>query len=85
MTILLLGLVVFLGIHSARVFAEGPRQAFIARRGENAWKGLYTLVSLAGFVLIVWGYGLARQQPVVRWLGQPGAQVGARCSPFRPS
>ena len=67
MTILLLGLVVFLGIHSARVFAEGPRQAFIARRGDNAWKGLYTLVSVVGFVLIVWGYGLARQQPVVLW------------------
>ena len=39
----------------------------IAARGENAWKGLYSLVSLAGFVLIVWGYGLARQQPVVLW------------------
>lgn len=67
MTILILGLVIFLGVHSSRVFAEGPRQAFIAQRGENAWKGLYTLASLAGFVLIVWGYGIARQQPVVLW------------------
>jgi uncharacterized membrane protein len=67
MTILLLGLVLFLGIHSARVLAEGPRRAFIAQRGANAWKGLYTLLSLAGFALIVWGYGLARQQPVVLW------------------
>jgi uncharacterized membrane protein len=67
MTALILGLVVFLAIHSARVVAEGPRQAFIARRGLNAWKGLYTVLSLASFVLLVWGYGQARQQPVVLW------------------
>lgn len=67
MTILILGLVLFLGVHSARIVAEGPRQAFIAKHGANAWKGLYTLVSLAGFALIVWGYGLARQQPVALW------------------
>ena len=67
MTILILGLVLFLGVHSARIVAEGLRQAFIATHGANAWKGLYTLVSLAGFALIVWGYGLARQQPVLLW------------------
>jgi uncharacterized membrane protein len=67
MTLLVLGLVIFLGMHSARVAAAGPRQAFIAKRSENAWKGLYTLVSLAGFALIVWGFGVARQQPVVLW------------------
>jgi uncharacterized membrane protein len=67
MTALILGLVVFLGIHSTRIVAEGPRQSFIAQRGEMAWKGLYTVVSLAGFALLVWGYGLARQQPVVLW------------------
>jgi uncharacterized membrane protein len=67
MTALILGLVVFLGIHSARIVAEGPRRTFIAQRGANAWKGLYTLLSLGGFVLLVWGYGQARQQPVVLW------------------
>lgn len=67
MTILILGLVIFLGIHSARIVAEAQRGAFIAQRGANAWKGLYTLVSLAGFALIVWGFGLARQQPTVLW------------------
>jgi uncharacterized membrane protein len=59
--------VIFLGIHSARIVAEAQRGAFIAQRGANAWKGLYTLVSLAGFALIVWGFGLARQQPTVLW------------------
>jgi uncharacterized membrane protein len=67
MTALIVGLVLFLGIHSARILAEGPRQAFIAARGANAWKGLYTVASLAGFALLVWGYGQARQQPTVLW------------------
>lgn len=67
MTLLILGLVLFLGIHSSRVFAEDARQRFIAQRGPNTWKGLYTAVSVVGLVLIVWGYGQARQQPVVLW------------------
>jgi uncharacterized membrane protein len=67
MTTLILGLLLFLGMHSARVFAEPARQRFIATRGEMTWKGLYTLVSVAGLVLIVWGYGLARSQPVLLW------------------
>jgi uncharacterized membrane protein len=71
MTALILGLIVFLGIHSARIVADGPRSAFIAQRGANAWKGLYTVLSLAGFALLVWGYGVARQQPVVLWAAPP--------------
>ena len=71
MTVLILGLVLFLGIHSVRVVADGTRSAFIAKRGANAWKGLYTLLSLAGFALLVWGYGLARQQPTVLWAAPP--------------
>ena len=67
MTLLVLGLVLFLGAHSVRIFAEGWRTAVRARIGENAWKGAYSLVSLAGFVLIVWGYGQARLDPVVLW------------------
>ena len=67
MTVLILGLILFLGAHSVRIFADGWRSAQIARRGAGPWKGLYTLVSLLGFGLIVWGYGLARQQPVALW------------------
>ena len=65
MTLLVLGLAIFLGIHSVSIFAWQWRDAQVAQRGEKAWKGLYTMVSLAGFVLIVYGYGLARQAPVV--------------------
>lgn len=67
MLILILGLLLFLGVHSTRIVAEDWRQARLAAWGEGAWKGLYTLVSLAGFALIIWGYGLARQQPTVLW------------------
>ncbi len=67
MTLLILGLVLFLGIHSARIAAEGPRSRFIARHGLNAWKGLYSLLSIAGFVILCIGFGQARQQAVVLW------------------
>jgi uncharacterized membrane protein len=60
MTILVLGLVIFLGLHSIRIFAEGGRERAIARIGEGPWKGLYSLLSAIGFVLIVWGFGEAR-------------------------
>lgn len=67
MGMLVLGLVLFLGVHSTRIVAEGWRTRTIARWGHGPWKGLYSLVSLAGLVLLVWGYGLARQQPVLLW------------------
>ena len=67
MALLIFGLVLFLGVHSVRVFAESTRTRFIALRGENAWKGLYAALSIVGFVLLIWGYGLARQQPIVLW------------------
>ena len=67
MTLLVLGLVLFLGAHSVRIFGEGWRTAMIARLGANGWKGLYSLVSAAGLVLIVIGFGAARAQPTVLW------------------
>jgi uncharacterized membrane protein len=67
MTLLILGLVLFLGVHSTRIVAEDFRARQIARLGANAWKGLYTLASLAGLALVVYGFALARQQPVVLW------------------
>jgi uncharacterized membrane protein len=65
---LLLGLVLFLGVHSVRVFAERWRTRLRSQVGENAYKGLYSLLSIAGFALILWGYGQARQQPVLVWV-----------------
>jgi uncharacterized membrane protein len=68
MTILLLGLVLFLGVHSVRIFADDWRTRQIAARGEAAWKGVYALLALAGLVLIVVGYGQARAEPTVLWI-----------------
>jgi len=70
MTWLTLGLVLFLGVHSVRIFADGFRTNTIARIGAGPWKGLYTLVSLAGFALIIWGYGLTRGEPPL-WVPPP--------------
>ena len=67
MTALILGLLVFLGVHSLRIVAEDWRTGVRARIGENAYKGVYSLLSLAGFVLLVWGYGQARLEPVALW------------------
>ena len=67
MTILVAGLVLFLGVHSVRVVADDWRSAQIARLGALRWRGLYSLASLVGLVLIVWGYGQARMDPVVLW------------------
>jgi uncharacterized membrane protein len=60
MLLLLVGLALFLGAHSVQILAPGVRNGFIASRGAGAWKGLYSLISLAGFVLIIIGYGKAR-------------------------
>ena len=61
MAILILGLIVFLGIHSVRIFAAEWRTAQIAARGESTWKGIYTGASILGLALLVYGYGLARE------------------------
>jgi uncharacterized membrane protein len=67
MTALVLGLVLFLGLHSTRLVADDARSRFIAQRGERTWRGLYSLGSAIGLVLIVWGYGQTRGQPIVLW------------------
>ena len=77
MNLLILGLVLFLGIHSARVFAGGARQGFIERFGPMAWKGVYSLVSLLGFVLLIQGYGAARLDPIVVWVPPVGMRHAA--------
>lgn len=68
MSLLILGLLVFLGAHSTRIFADDWRAGVIERIGEKPWKGIISVVSLIGFVLVVIGYGEARQSPVVLWV-----------------
>ncbi len=68
MTLLILGLILFLGTHSMRVFGEGPRAALQQRVGAGGYKAVYALLSLAGLVLIVLGYGAARENPQILWI-----------------
>ena len=77
MTYLVLGLILFLGIHSVRIFAESWRQQRVNTLGEAAWKGTYSLISVAGFALLIWGYGVARQDPVVLWVPPVGMRHAA--------
>ena len=67
MALFLIGLVIFLASHSCRIFAESWRNRMIDRLGEVKWKGLYTIISLIGFVIMVIGYGEARQNTIVLW------------------
>ena len=67
MSLLIIGLIIFLGSHSCRIFAEPWRNHMIDRLGEVKWKGLYTIISLMGLILVVIGYGQARQAPIVLW------------------
>jgi len=67
MTQLILGLILFLGAHSVRIWADGWRDQTIEAYGEKAFKGVYALVSILGFYLLVVGYGEARLQTVALW------------------
>ena len=65
MALLILGLVIFLGVHSIAFVSPGLRTRGVAKLGEGGWKGLYALVSIVGFVLLVRGFAVARETPVV--------------------
>ncbi len=77
MNYLILGLVIFLGVHSVRIFAEGWRTQTRQSMGENAYKGVYSLLSILGFGLIVWGFGIARETPVLLWIPPKGMRHAA--------
>ena len=67
MLLLITGLVVFLGSHALRVFADGWRTRQMERLGPLRWKALVSIVSLAGFVMVCWGFGIARADTLVVW------------------
>jgi uncharacterized membrane protein len=64
MLILLMGIVVFLGVHSLTTFRE-TRESLIKRFGQGPFKGLYSLIAVAGFVLIVWGFSRYRAEGLI--------------------
>jgi uncharacterized membrane protein len=68
MSVLIIGLAIFLGIHSISIVAPGLRERAVASLGPNRWRGIYSLIAAAGFALILYGYHLARQAPVVLYV-----------------
>jgi len=62
MSIFLTGLLIFFGIHCISILNESWRNHMVDKIGELAWKGIYSLVSVFGFILIVWGYGVTRYE-----------------------
>ncbi|MBI1868511.1 MAG: NnrU family protein [Methylocystis sp.] len=73
MPTMIVGLALFLGVHSVRIFAEDWRTDVVARIGLTKWKVVYGAASLVGFALIVWGFASARQEPLAVW--QPPAML----------
>jgi len=67
MTILITGLILFLGMHSVRIFAENWRLEQIYKRGEKTWQAIFSIISLSGFILIIWGYSEARVVSQILW------------------
>jgi uncharacterized membrane protein len=74
MAILVLGLIIFLGLHSTRIVSEGGRERAITRFGESSWKGIYSALSAIGLVLIVWGFARARHDAPQLWTPPPGGR-----------
>jgi uncharacterized membrane protein len=68
MMLLVLGLVLFLGIHSLAIVSPSARDRFAAKLGEWPFKGVYSVVAIVGFVLIVHGYADARLDPTVLYV-----------------
>jgi len=68
MTLLIIGITVFLGLHLLPT-ASGMREALVVRLDENGYKAMFSLLSIAAFVLLVFGFAKA---PVVQIWSPPG-------------
>ena len=77
MTYLILGLAIFLGVHSVRIFGDGWRTSMRNQHGENTYKGVYSVLSILGFALVIWGFGVAREAPVQLWMPPRGMRHAA--------
>ncbi|MBB2673523.1 MULTISPECIES: NnrU family protein [Rhizobium] len=61
MTLLIIGIILFLGVHLVRVVAPGFRQSMIASFGERGWRAGYSIASILTLILLIYGFGQARQ------------------------
>lgn len=65
MGLLIVGVAIFLGVHSLSIVNRDFRNDMVAKLGLLPWKALYSLVSLLGFYLLIKGYAAARVDPIV--------------------
>lgn len=72
MTIMIIGLLIFLGSHSVRIFAEDWRQQQITKHGETSWKLAYSVVSVIGLAIAIYGFGQMRLDPIYVWFPPMG-------------
>jgi len=77
MLTLIAGLILFLGVHSVRIYADDWRECQRQKWGDNAWRAGYALLSLAGLVLVIYGFGLVRNEPEVVWVPPMGMRHAA--------
>lgn len=75
MVLLIVGLVLFLGVHSLSMVAPGWRDGMVTQHGAGSWKAGYSLVSLAGLILIIMGYSAARYTPVLLYVPPAGLRA----------
>ncbi|QDL52695.1 NnrU family protein [Rhodoferax aquaticus] len=72
MVYLVLGLLLFIGVHSIRIFSDTSRTQWVLGFGEGRYKFAFSLVSALGLGLIVWGFGQARENPLMLWIPPQG-------------
>lgn len=65
MSLLILGIVLFLGLHLIRVVAPGLRTSLIASLGESGWKAAYSIASIVALIVLIYGFGQARDMTPV--------------------
>lgn len=71
MTLFIAGLLLFFAVHSLRAIAPQQREVLVARMGPSGWKAVYSVLSLAGFVMLAYGYGAVRWTSPMLWLPPP--------------
>lgn len=67
MLLLVIGAVLFFSVHSLSIVNEPLRDKMVSKVGTGPFKGIYSLLSVLSLTLMVWGYGLARNEPVPIW------------------
>ncbi|MEY3573072.1 MAG: hypothetical protein RJA77_987, partial [Pseudomonadota bacterium] len=64
---LIFGLIIFLGVHALQTLAPAQRERLINTYGPLPYKAAYSVLSLFGLIVLIGGYAIARQEPILLW------------------